>query len=178
MKFRILIGALVLVIISSCEEISDPTDGIPTTDLFVQYAANTLDTVNVSEGEEAYSWVVQAPISGGEDLITTVSFSGDAVLDTDFSISAVDDFGNDVLLSTSDTEATFTIPFVTANGQAIVTDQSTLTIDFLTDDIIDGNKELLVTLEGAIGSIDSSISFVGGRGPIRKVLVVNIFDAD
>lgn len=168
----------VLVFTLSCEDIDDPTAGLETRNLFVQYAANTVDTVNIEEGGDAYTWSVQAIISGGQDLVGTVSFSGDAVFSTDFEIAVEDDFENDGLLTSSNEGITFTIPFTPGRGEALIPDQTNLTLSFPEDAIADGNKQLLVTLEGAVGSEDSSIVFDGGRGPIRKVLVVNIADVD
>ncbi|MBC6401585.1 MAG: hypothetical protein GDA37_11365 [Ekhidna sp.] len=176
LTYIILFGVLIF---ASCEDVDNPIEGVPTSDLFVQYAANVSDTVNVREGDaSSYTFVVQAPISAGEDLVATVAFSGDATFGTDFTVSVEDDFDNDGLLSSSRAEATFTIPFVPTRGEDLVADQTNVTINFPQDATVDGNKELIVTLQGAVGSVNSSIAFAGGRGSIRRVLVVNIADSD
>ena len=174
--FKLILVITMGLLVYSCEDFDDPTEGLETGELFVQYAANVLDTLNASEGGDVYTWTVQAPISAGEDLVATVSFSGEAVFETDYTVTAEDDLGNDVLISSSATGASFTIPFTPTGGDDLITDQMNLTLAFPTDDNPDGAKELIVTLDGATSS--SGVTFVGGRGPIRRDLVVNIGDID
>ena len=169
----------VLVTLSACEETDNPLEGATEVNNFVQFAANTQAEVSATEGSSSTTMTIQSPISGGEDLLATISFSGDAVFGVDFDIidgTGTTDIGG--VVSKSATEAVIRVPFIPAGGVDLITDQVDFQVVYLTDGETDGDKTLVITLTGAVGSKTSSLVFDGGRGPIRVNSTISISDAD
>ncbi|MEQ8240685.1 MAG: hypothetical protein RIA69_15815 [Cyclobacteriaceae bacterium] len=171
------------VVFSSCEELDDPLDGLQETDLFVQFGANTPDTVSASEGGSLII-TIQAPISFNENLIASVTFSGTAVFGTDFTITANNvisgNTGESVapIQSVDANGATILVPFLPTRGEDLITDQVNFTVNFLTDEATDGQKILEITLNGATGTVTADLTLAGGRGPIRNNTYIRISDVD
>lgn len=169
----------VLVTLNACEEIDDPLLGTTEVNNFVQFAADTPAEVSATEGAASTSMTIQAPASAGEDLLATISFTGDAVFGVDFDIvegTGSTDIGG--VVSKNATEAVIKIPFIPAGGADLITDQVKFSVVYLTDGDTDGDKTLIITLTGAVGSKTSSLVFDGGRGPIRVSSTILISDAD
>ena len=169
MKFQYIILSLLFLagILFSCEEIEDPTEGLQTQPLFVQYGAGLPDTLTVTEGDFLEEYItLQAPISFETDLTATVSLTGEAASLSDLEIT-----GDDVLEQT-DEQVTVTIPFLPANGEDLVTDQTSISLRFLDDGEDDTNETVALILEGATGP--NGIDLLGGRGDLRKRVVFTI----
>ena len=169
----------VLITLNSCEETDDPLLGATEVNNFVQFAADTPAEVSATEGASSTSMTIQAPVSAGEDLLATISFSGDAVYGVDFDLeegTGATNVGG--IVSKSATEAVIKIPFIPAGGADLITDQVKFSVVYLTDGATDGDKTLIITLTGAVGSKTSSLVFDGGRGPIRVTSTILISDAD
>jgi len=168
----------VLITLNSCEEIDDPLAGAAEVNNFVQFAADTPAEVTVNEGASS-SITIQAPSSAGEDLLATISFSGDAVFGVDFDLSEASGATNvGGIVSKNATEAVIKIPFIPAGGADLITDQVKFNVVFLSDGVSDGDKTLIINLTGAVGSKTSSLVFDGGRGPIRVSSTISILDED
>ncbi|MCV9389035.1 hypothetical protein [Reichenbachiella ulvae] len=173
----ILLGLLFLVF--SCEELEDPLSEASEVNNFVQFAADTPSEIEVVEGGSDFVITIQAPVSGGEDLLSTVSFSGTAEYGIDFEVvegPGSNDAG--AVISANATEAVIKVPYLPAGGEDLISDQVGFGIRFLTDLDTDGDKTLIVTLDGAVGAETSNLVFDGGRGPIRVSSEITIKDAD
>ncbi|RED92626.1 hypothetical protein [Marinoscillum furvescens] len=181
---NIFIIIFALIVMSACEDFEDPIAGIPETDLFVQFGANTPDTVAAGEGGTSQTVTIQSPISFQEDLIATITFTGSAEFGVDFDISADSitsgNSGTKVypIVSKDANGASILVPYIPAGGNDLITDQVDFDIDFLSDGITDGDKVLEVALTGATGTTTSSLTLAGGRGPIRNDTYINIADSD
>ncbi|MBL0766760.1 hypothetical protein [Marivirga atlantica] len=170
---KLIYAIATVFVLASCEDVADPLAGVEQTDLFVQFGANTPDSTALAEGSNFPQAVtIQAPISGGEDLLASLSFEGTAVYGTDFTISS------EYLESVDENGAVIRIPFLPAKPNEFVTDQAEFTISFPENFVQDGTKELTVTLNGATGVESAGLSFAGGRGSIRKEFYVEISDND
>ena len=163
MKIQYIFFSLLFLagIFYGCEEIEDPAEGLQTQDLFVQYAAGLPDSIVVNEGDSLEDYItLQAPISFENDLNATISLTGEAASLADILVA-----GEDLVEQTSD-EVRLTIPFLPANGEDLVTDQTSISIKFLDDGEDDINETVTFILEGATGP--DGLSLLGGRGELRK----------
>ncbi len=167
---NILVIILGLFFAVSCEDVDDPIDGLETAPLFVQFGANTSETYEVTELSDPQEITIQVPQSFEQDMVAEISFEGTAVFGTDFTVTS------DGLVSSSATGAFITIPFIPTDNSDLIADQRNFEINFLTDAIEDGDKNLTVTLVQAVGADDPSIVLDGGRGSIRKTFDVSIED--
>ncbi len=171
--------ALGLFLMFSCEEVDDPLAGLEEVENFVQFGADTPATITASEDGDNSDFTVQAPVSAGEDLLATISVTGTAVLGVDYDV--VDGSGSDNVggvVSKSASEIVVKIPFIPTGGNDLISDQVKFSVVYLTDGVVDGDKTLTLTLTGAKGTKDSSLTFAGGRGPIRVTSTITIGDVD
>lgn len=166
-KVHILIYLTFCFFIFSCEDYTNPVEGIEETGLFVEFAAGTPETATLAEGD-SITFTIVAPVSFEADLTATLQFEGTAVQGTDYRVSG------DGLVSVSDSGAEVTIPFIPTNNSDVVPDQVEITITFLSDAVTEEEETLMVTLAGATGP--DGVVLTGGRGPILKTTALTIQD--
>ncbi len=174
---------LFCVVFTSCEENGeDPLAGIPSTDLFVEFAADTPDAIEATEiidgedlDEDTINIVLNSPISYESDILFNLSFSGSAVFNTDYRVFVEDD--NTMIESIDANGAVIRAEAVPTAGDVLVTEQARFSITFPEDLTEDGEKELEITLTGATVDLTGQ-TLAGGRGPLRRQTVVVIADSD
>lgn len=120
---------------------------------------------SVAEGDELD---ISVEVPGGTVSNVTVdySFSGTAVYGTDFTVDGASASGGtlQIVLTTTPNQ----------DGQPVNGD---ITVNFLTDDIVDGDKTLVIALTNASNAEGTLAVGRGGTEALSNV-VVNIADAD
>ncbi|MEM1123215.1 MAG: hypothetical protein AAGJ18_22430 [Bacteroidota bacterium] len=123
-----------------------------------------MDDVAVSESDGSTDLVIETPTGTLSDVTINYSFGGSAVFGEDFSVAGASASGGTIVLVTKPSDIFFN-------------DRVDLTVDLLTDGVVDGEKTLTITLESA-SNAEGDVAVGRGGLDFLKTATVVIADVD
>lgn len=162
---------LSLGVLMSCDDYDLEDQGFILQDLPGYVAFNApgtsvnLSDVSVAEDDGSASFEVENPTGSLSDITVSYTLSGSAVFGVDYTIAGASASGGQVLLPINDGDVNTLI-------------HGDIEITLLTDDVVDGDKTLTITLTNAVN--ESGETFAVGRGglDILRNATVIISDID
>ncbi len=162
---------LSLGVLMSCEDYDLEDQGFVLQDLPGYVAFNgagvsvSLSDVTVSEDDGSASFEVENPTGSLTDITVGYTLSGNAIFGVDYTIDDATASGGQVILPVYDGDVNTLI-------------HGDINITLLTDDVVDGEKTLTITLSSAVN--ESGETFAIGRGglDILRNATVIISDID
>jgi hypothetical protein len=138
--------------------------GIPNSDepAFVRFDKSVISIIEVGEGDGVTSVNIEFIFSIEADIEVNYSFSGSAVWGVDYEVDGGTESGGSATVIHD--------PAVATIGS------TTVEIFLLKDDNVDGEKELIITLDEAVASDGTLIDV--GQGDLYKVATFRIIDID
>ncbi|MFV0248498.1 MAG: hypothetical protein ACK5H1_06030 [Tenacibaculum sp.] len=164
---------LIIALFGCSEEYSLEDQGITLAELpgYVAFDApgtsTNLVAFNAAESDDNLKIKVEVPTGTLSNVLVGYSLSGTAIFGTDYTISDADSSGGTLVIPhIQSTDPTFSVP-----------DFAEIEIDFLIDNVADGDKTIVITLLSA--SNDEKTLAVGRGGTdFLKTATVNIADVD
>jgi len=173
MKKIVYIASALALILTGCTEEYDLNDrGLPVEELPAYVAFDSPgtnvnpDPVIVTEDEGTLELNVEVPTGSLSTVTVNYSFSGTAVFGTDFIVDGATSAGGSLDIALPDSPA--------VDGRPINDD---IIVELLPDDVADGDKTLIVTLDSA-SNTEGALEVGRGGTDFLKSTTVNILDID
>ena len=140
--YKLIMIAFVAVMVVSCSTDYDVNEYFDLEELpgYVAFDASgnnaTVADQSITEDGGSVGVIVENPTGTESDITVTYSLSGDAEFGVDYTIDGASASGGTVVISSD-------------RGNVAETYRATITVTALTDDVVDGDKTLTLTLTGA-----------------------------
>ena len=140
--YKLLMIAFVAVMVVSCSTEYDVSEYFDLEELpgYVAFDASGNDVTvadrSITEDGGTVNVVVENPTGTESDITVNYTLSGDAVWGVDYTIDGASESGGSVVISSD-------------RGDVAVTYRANIVVTALTDDVVDGDKTLTLTLTSA-----------------------------
>ena len=124
----------------------------------------TIDPFAVTEDGGFVGVVIECPTGTRSDINVSYTLSGDAVFGVDFTISGAQASGGNITIAPNPSDIQ-------------ESDRASLSIELLTDDVVDGEKTIMITLASA-SNAEGDLAVGRGGTDLLKTAVVVIADID
>ena len=124
----------------------------------------TIDPFAVTEDGGSVGVVIECPTGTQSDINVSYTLSGDAVFGVDFTISGAQASGGNITIAPNPSDIQ-------------ESDRASLSIELLTDDVVDGEKTIMITLTSA-SNAEGDLAVGRGGTDLLKTAVVVIADID